>query len=69
MQALLRGEVDVGFMCESFLEETLGWWPLLTETFQVVLPERHPLAALPEVPLATLASEAFLLHQADLGLT
>jgi DNA-binding transcriptional LysR family regulator len=67
VQALLRGEIDVGFMCERFVEETLGWWPLLTETFQVVLPEQHPLAALPEVPLAALASEAFLLHRADLG--
>ncbi|WP_407542560.1 LysR substrate-binding domain-containing protein (plasmid) [Deinococcus radiomollis] len=67
VQALLRGEIDVGFMCDSFVEKTLGWWPLLTETFQVVLPEHHPLAPLPEVPLAALASEAFLLHRADLG--
>ncbi|GGR23070.1 LysR substrate-binding domain-containing protein [Deinococcus ruber] len=67
VQALLRGEIDVGFLCERFLEDTLGWWPLLTDTFQAVLPEQHPLATLPEVPLAALASEPFLLHRADLG--
>lgn len=67
VHALLRGEIDVGFMCEPFVDDTLSFHPLLTETFQAVLPERHPLADLPEVPLAALASEAFLLHRADLG--
>jgi DNA-binding transcriptional LysR family regulator len=65
--ALLNGEVDVGFLAEPFVEDTLGFYPLLTDTFQAVLPERHPLAALPEVPLAALSPEAFLLHRADLG--
>ncbi len=67
VHALLNGEVDVGFLSEPFVEDTLGFYPLLTDTFQAVLPERHPLAALPEVPLSALAPEAFLLHRADLG--
>ncbi len=67
VHALLNGEVDMGFLSETFVEDTLGFYPLLTDTFQAVLPERHPLAALPEVSLAALATEAFLLHRADLG--
>ena len=67
VHALLNGELDVGFLSEPFVEDTLDFYPLLTDTFQAVFPERHPLAALPDVPLAALAPEAFLLHRADLG--
>ncbi|CAM3181443.1 hypothetical protein DESA109040_01460 [Deinococcus saxicola] len=64
--ALLDGAVDAGFLSEPFVDDTLDFYPLLTDTFQAVPPERHPLATLPEFSLAALAPEAFLLHQADL---
>ena len=67
VHALLNGEVDIGFLSEPFVTDTLDFYPLLADTFQAVLPEGHPLAALPEVSLAALAPEPFLLHQADLG--
>ncbi|MBQ9045317.1 MAG: LysR family transcriptional regulator [Oscillospiraceae bacterium] len=59
-QWLLSGRADCGFLCQpvtpALQTRVLGADPLLA-----VLPEGHPLAALPRVPLAALAAEPFML--------
>ncbi|MGW3113771.1 LysR family transcriptional regulator [Streptomyces sp. NPDC001091] len=59
--ALLAGRLDVSFGrfagLDPVLRSGLAQQPVRYEPMAVLLPEDHPLAALPEVPLAALAGE------------
>ncbi|RZU37204.1 DNA-binding transcriptional LysR family regulator [Streptomyces sp. BK022] len=60
--ALLTGRLDVSFGryagLDPALRSGLDQQPVRYEQMAVLLPEDHPLAALPEVPLGALAGEA-----------
>lgn len=59
-ELVVQGKLDVGLVGTVFNPHELEQLPLWTEPFVVVLPTDHPLAALPEVPLAKLADEPFI---------
>jgi len=61
VQALSERTLDVGFIQVSATDEALVSHLLLQEPLVIALPQGHPLAALPSVPLAALAGEKFLL--------
>ncbi|MFG2295278.1 LysR family transcriptional regulator [Streptomyces sp. NPDC048603] len=59
---ILAGRLDVSFGryggLDARLRDRLGRQPVRYEPLAVLLPEDHPLAAAPEVPLSALAGEA-----------
>jgi DNA-binding transcriptional LysR family regulator len=61
VQALATGEIDVGFVHLPIAHPDILFETVLTEQLVVVLPQGHPLAALPEIPLHLLADEPFVL--------
>jgi DNA-binding transcriptional LysR family regulator len=61
VQALRGKQIDVGFLYLPLGDRTLRVGPVFTEPFVVALPEHHPLADEPEVPLRALADEPFIL--------
>ncbi|MEM9162337.1 MAG: LysR family transcriptional regulator, partial [Cyanobacteria bacterium P01_F01_bin.4] len=64
LQALEAGQLDVGFevMAPSMLaNRQLNWRMVAEESLVVVLPETHPLAAHPTIPLKALATESLIL--------
>ncbi|MEM9908538.1 MAG: LysR family transcriptional regulator [Cyanobacteria bacterium P01_D01_bin.44] len=64
LQALEAGQLDVGFevMAPSMLaNRQLDWRMVAEESLVVVLPETHPLAAHPTIPLKALATESLIL--------
>ena len=78
LQALRRGEIDVGFMHRSLIEErieegfeagneTLNFLTVMRESFLAVLPETHPLASRTELSLKELARDRFILPPSHLG--
>ncbi len=64
LDALRRGEIEVGFVTGPIAEPGLERLVVQNEQLVVVLPEAHPLARLPAVPLAKLAGEPFVTGQA-----
>jgi len=64
LEALARGEIDVGVMTGPLSEPNLNHVTLQNECLVVILPEHHPLTALDSVPLARLAGEPFVTGQA-----
>ncbi|MBD2772691.1 LysR family transcriptional regulator [Iningainema tapete] len=62
VKALLKNEVDVGFLYPPINENSLNLQPILEEALMIVLPAYHPLAALKHLPLEALANEPFILH-------
>lgn len=64
LDALRRGEIEVGFVTGPIAEPGLERLVMQNEQLVVVLPEAHPLARLPAVPLAELAGEPFVTGQA-----
>lgn len=60
IQALATGEIDVGFVHLPIAHPDILFETVLTEQLVVVLPQGHPLAALPEIPLHLLADEPFV---------
>jgi DNA-binding transcriptional LysR family regulator len=57
---LLAGEIDLGFISQPITEPLLETATLFKEPFVVALPAQHRFASRKEVPLAQLASEAFV---------
>ncbi len=64
LDALRRGEIDVGFVTGPMAEPGLEHLVVQNERLVVVLPETHPLTRLPAVPLRKLAGEPFVTGQA-----
>jgi DNA-binding transcriptional LysR family regulator len=68
VQGILDNGIDIGFLWLPNVEESaLSFMPIWREPVIVALPETHPLADLPEIPLKTLAGEPFVLPPRQLG--
>ena len=61
LEALKAGIIDVGFVREPTLDESLVAEPVVREPFVVALPPDHPLRVHPRLPLGVLADEPFVL--------
>jgi DNA-binding transcriptional LysR family regulator len=67
LQELRDRQIDVGFVNLHHLQkidendDTFSFTSILQEPFVIVLPESHPLAGQPQVSLAALADEVFIL--------
>ena len=61
IDALVRGELDVGFVHARHVPDTLKIVPFLTEPFLCCLPAGHPLARRRKLSLAMLRDERFVL--------
>lgn len=69
VQELRDGQIDIGFEClpsKYDNDPALNFMPILQEPLVVALPETHPLAALPQIPLKALENEPFVLPSPDL---
>lgn len=62
IEALFAGEIDVGFVYFPVNQPELLTQLVLREPLVLVLPNAHPLAVLPTIPLAVLASEPMLIY-------
>lgn len=61
VQALLAGEIDVGFVELPVADDDIVTETVLREPLVVALPPEHPLSSLSEIPLKLLADEPFVL--------
>lgn len=61
IEALLQGELDLGFVHTDRLPPALASAPLYTEPFLACLPHSHPLSTLPVTELARLSDQPFIL--------
>lgn len=64
LEALARGDIQVGVMTGPLSEPGLGHVTLQNERLVAILPEAHPLARLEAIPLTSLAGEPFVTGQA-----
>jgi DNA-binding transcriptional LysR family regulator len=62
IEALFAGEIDVGFVYFPVNQPELLTQLVLREPLVLILPGDHPLAALPTIPLASLADEPMLIY-------
>lgn len=60
VQALLAGDIDVGFVYLPIDSDDIITEVILSEPLVVALPQGHPLASLPEIPIKLLADESFV---------
>lgn len=67
VEALLKGEVDVGFLHPPIRHKLIQLHPLLAEEFVAVLPKNHPLQECARIPVMALARESFILHPREQG--
>lgn len=67
IQALHHKQIDIGIVRSAIREPGLSVECFLPESLVLALPENHPLSALTQVSLSTLASELFILFPAKLG--
>jgi DNA-binding transcriptional LysR family regulator len=65
--ALNDGQIDLAFLHPPIDQRGLILHPLFEEAFVAVLPPQHPLLQYPEIPIAALASESFLIHPRSEG--
>ncbi len=66
--ALQAGEIDVAFVRPPIIDgEGVALDPLIDEPMMIVLPEWHPHAGDPSMPLAALAPETFILFPRAIG--
>ncbi|MBV8031801.1 MAG: LysR family transcriptional regulator [Betaproteobacteria bacterium] len=68
LEALRRGDVEVGLLRPPVPDAELEFETILEEPFVVALPASHPLAALKRVPAQRLASEPFVIFPRQPGL-
>jgi DNA-binding transcriptional LysR family regulator len=61
IKALLSGEIDVGFVFLPVDQPDILTEVVLHESLVIALPEAHPLASLPTIPLSLLADEPFII--------
>jgi len=64
---LREGRLDLGFVRLPIEDPTFATITVLREPLVVALPAQHPLAALTQVPLGSLAPEAFILFPRPLA--
>ncbi len=68
LEALAKGQLDVGFVLPPVLDVRIAYRPLHREPLLAALPARHPLARLRgPVPMARLADQPFILFPRDLA--
>ncbi|MBZ7924251.1 LysR family transcriptional regulator [Ensifer adhaerens] len=67
VNSLLMGDIDIGFLRETYSVQSLESRPLIEEPLMVVLPENHPLAKLDTVDLSELGHETFILISRQSG--
>lgn len=60
---LAADRLDVGFLTGPWSSAGYKTWPVQTDTFVAVLPERHRLATKPRLALADFASEPFVMGE------
>ncbi|MCM4162575.1 MULTISPECIES: LysR family transcriptional regulator [unclassified Arenibacter] len=65
VSAILKGKLDMGFVCMSRVPEGLHMEPVYTDTFSVVLPELYPLLTREFRDVGQLAVENFILFAQD----
>ncbi|MEV0085111.1 LysR substrate-binding domain-containing protein [Saccharopolyspora sp. NPDC050642] len=65
-KALLRNEIDVGMLRPPTREDRIAHRTIAREPLVLVLPENHPLAGEPEVGMARLRAEQFIMYSASL---
>jgi DNA-binding transcriptional LysR family regulator len=58
--ALLAGQIDMGFVRSVPEKKNIAATKIFSETFSLILPLNHPLAAKSKTDLATLAAEPFI---------
>lgn len=61
-EALLKGEIDVGFVYLPIQQPEVLTQNIRRKPVMVVLPEDHPLASLKTIPLSSLAEESFIIY-------
>lgn len=64
LAALREAEIDVGFVRPPINREGLVAHTVLEERLGILLPKSHPLAKRPEIPIAALRDELFVIHPA-----
>ncbi|MGG1659775.1 LysR substrate-binding domain-containing protein [Brevibacillus sp. NRS-1366] len=67
LQALDKQEIQVGFTRSVSSSVLFSSETCMEESLRVVLPEDHPLAAMPNIPLQLLADESFIMFPRYLG--
>jgi DNA-binding transcriptional LysR family regulator len=67
IEALLAGELDVGFLRQPADNPLLHLEPVMRDPLLIALNAQHPLARRARVPLAALAQERFVLFPRDLA--
>jgi DNA-binding transcriptional LysR family regulator len=68
VKGILDNRIDIGFLwLPNVDDDALSFMPIWRELLIVALPEAHPLANLPEIPLKALAGESFVLPPRQLG--
>ncbi|MGQ0702170.1 MAG: LysR substrate-binding domain-containing protein [Gemmatimonadales bacterium] len=65
-EALLRGDLDVGFFAMADRDQGLSGFPVARDQLLVALPGGHPLAARSTIPLGLLAEENWVLFPREL---
>ncbi|GJM62726.1 LysR family transcriptional regulator [Persicobacter diffluens] len=65
VQAILKDEMDLGFVRLARVPENIGLKAVFTDSFSVVLPGDHPLDTANFTSIAQLAEEKFILFTAD----
>ena len=67
VQALLKNEIDLGFLYLPIEDKFFNIQPILEDSLVVVLPKEHPLSNLEKLPLKVLKNESFILHPRNEG--
>jgi DNA-binding transcriptional LysR family regulator len=68
VQRIRDNRIDVGFLWLQNVEDSaLSFMSIWQEPLIVALPETHPLASLPQIPLEALAREPFVVPPRSLG--
>ena len=68
VQRILDNRIDVGFLWLPNVEDSaLSFMSIWQEPLIVALPETHPLASLPQIPLEALVREPFVVPPRHLG--
>ena len=61
-EALLRGEIDLGFAYLPINQSKVSSLSIRKKPLMVVLPQEHPLASLTTIPFSSLAEESFVIY-------
>jgi DNA-binding transcriptional LysR family regulator len=61
VEALHKGQLDLGFLHPPIRQKSLTLKPMLKEAFVVVLPKQHPLLLYDLIPVKVLAQESFII--------